>query len=115
MLSITFKDRNGTELKEGDLLALSMDGKFTFFARLFWDEKNKELVPLQTWSYLSIVKVESIPEHCKHKKDVLGREYWISTTPQNDPYKPTTPEAIEQYQLMQAIRAGIYTISKHYQ
>lgn len=61
MFELRIYDRKGTELKLGDTVAISDGRHINFFAEVKWLEKEQVLAPFHTFSFHSMVKVDSIP------------------------------------------------------
>lgn len=60
---LTIHDRKGTELKEGDVVAVYDRRAYTFFAEVKWLESEQVLTPFHTFSFHSFEKVDSVPEN----------------------------------------------------
>jgi hypothetical protein len=65
MFILTVHDRNGVELKEGDLVKISNGREFAFYSGVKWLEKEKALAPFDTFTFHSFEKVDSIPENAE--------------------------------------------------
>lgn len=69
MFKLTLHDRKGTELKEGDIVAISNTSSmrqgqyFNFFAEVKWLEKEQIIAPFHTFSFHSFEKVDKVPEN----------------------------------------------------
>jgi hypothetical protein len=75
MFILTIHDRNGVELKEGDLVKISNAREFTFYSEVKWLEKEKVLAPFDTFSFHSFEKVDSIPLNAK-KSTIESYDVW---------------------------------------
>lgn len=62
MFEITFHDRNGLELKEGDIVALSDGRSLQFYCEVKWIEEEQIMAPWHTFSFHSVEKVDKLPE-----------------------------------------------------
>jgi hypothetical protein len=62
MFTLTLHDRNGIELKEGDIVKISNGKEFTFYSEVKWLEKEKDIAPFHTFSFHSFEKVDKVPE-----------------------------------------------------
>lgn len=77
MFILTIHDRNGVELKEGDLVKISNGREFTFYSEVKWLEKEKVLAPFDTFSFHSFEKVDSIPPNAK-KSNIESHNVWFA-------------------------------------
>lgn len=73
MFILTLHDRNGTELKEKDIVKVSNGKKFTFYAEVKWLKKEQAIAPFHTFSFHSFEKVDKIPE--KALRRIIEAEY----------------------------------------
>lgn len=73
MFKLTLHDRNGVELKLGDIVKISNGKTFTFYAEVKWLEKEKAIAPFHTFTYHSFEKVDKVPE--KAIKRIVEAEY----------------------------------------
>ena len=73
MFILTLHDRNGVELKLGDLVKISNGRRFTFFSEVKWLEKEQVIAPFNTFSFHSFEKVDKIPE--KAVKRIVEGDY----------------------------------------
>lgn len=64
MYILHLTDRNGQELKEGDIVKVISGGyqSTTFFAEVKFLEKEKVLTPFHTFSFHAFEKVDKLPE-----------------------------------------------------
>jgi len=65
MFKLTLHDRNGVELKEGDIVKISNGRDFSFFAEVKWLEKEQVLTPFHTFSFHSFEKVDKVPDNAR--------------------------------------------------
>jgi len=62
MFKLTIHDRNGLELKIGDIVSVSDGRRINFFAEVKWLEKEQILTPFHTFSFHSFEKVDKLPD-----------------------------------------------------
>lgn len=65
MFKLTIHDREGVELKEGDIVEISDGKNFKFFSEVKYDRERKVLYPFHTFCFHSIVKVDIVPEEAR--------------------------------------------------
>lgn len=63
MFILKLQDREGKELNEGDLVAISNGKEFTFYCEVKFLEKEQAIAPFHTFSFHSVVKVDKLPEN----------------------------------------------------
>jgi len=63
MFILKLQDREGKELNEGDLVAISNGKEFTFYCEVKFLEKEQAIAPFHTFSFHSFVKVDKLPEN----------------------------------------------------
>jgi len=73
MFKLTLHDRNGVELKQGDIVKISNGKKFTFYGEVKWLEKEKAIAPFHTFTFHSFEKVDKVPE--KGLKRIVDADY----------------------------------------
>ena len=62
MFILKLQDRNGAELKEGDLVRIEDGyGQITFFCEVKYLEEEKAIAPFHTFAFHSIEKTDSLP------------------------------------------------------
>jgi DNA-directed RNA polymerase subunit H (RpoH/RPB5) len=62
MFILKLFDRKGIELKEGDVVAISVRGEMQFFSEVKYLEKENAIAPFHTFCFHSVEKVDSVPE-----------------------------------------------------
>ena len=77
MFILKLFDRNGSELKEGDIVKISDGHNFTFFAEVKWLEKEQVIAPFHTFSFSSFIKVDSLPEGVTKSTEERYGIWWI--------------------------------------
>jgi hypothetical protein len=94
MFEITFHDRNGTELKEGDVVALS-DGKaLRFYCEVKWIEAENIMAPWHTFSFHSVEKADKLPDGLT-LSDETRYKCWYH----NDPAEDNASGSFEHYRM----------------
>ena len=86
MFILKLFDREGTELKEGDLLQVSDGRGFTFYAEVGYDEKEQIIHPFHTFSFHSFLKVKEVPNEfiLLPTKTDTKYKYWYADQPEED-------------------------------
>ena len=77
MFKLTLHDRNGVELKQGDIVKISNGKEFTFFAEVKWLEKEKAIAPFHTFSFHSFEKVDKVPEKALRRVVEADYNWWF--------------------------------------
>ena len=77
MFKLTLHDRNGVELKQGDIVKISNGKKFIFFAEVKWLEKEKAIAPFHTFSFHSFEKVDKVPENALMRVVEADYDWWF--------------------------------------
>ena len=62
MFTLKLYDRNGVELKEGDIVAISNGICFKFYAEVKYLEQEAIIIPFNTFTFHSFVKVDNVPK-----------------------------------------------------
>lgn len=62
MFKLTIHDRNGVELKEGDIVRIISQDKWQFYSEVKYLQPEKVLTPFHTFSFKSVEKVDSVPD-----------------------------------------------------
>lgn len=96
MFKLSLYDRNGTELKQGDIVAVSDSKAFKFYAEVKWLEKEECIAPFYTFSFHSFEKVDKIPGHAV-KSSEERYNIWFTHSPKVD--KKEAVEKAERYLL----------------
>lgn len=81
MFILTVHDREGTELKDGDIVAVSGhnhgDNRFKFFAEVKWIPEKQVLTPFHTFTFHSFLKVDKVPDGAvPFKDDMADYKIW---------------------------------------
>lgn len=64
MFTLTLHDRNGEELKEGDIVrVISHNNRLQFYAEVKWLEAEQAIAPFHTCSFHSFEKVDAVPDN----------------------------------------------------
>jgi hypothetical protein len=63
MFELKLFDRNGIELKEGDIVKISNGREFIFYAEVKYLEDENIITPFHTFSFHSFVKVDNLPDN----------------------------------------------------
>ncbi len=77
MFKLTLHDRNGVELKQGDIVKISNGKEFTFFAEVKWLEKEQAIAPFHTFSFHSFEKVDKVPEKALRRVVEADYNWWF--------------------------------------
>lgn len=83
MFEITFHDRNGTELKEGDIVALSDGRSINFYCEVKWIEAEQIMAPWHTFSFHSVEKIDKLPDGVT-LSDETRYKCWFHNSPLDD-------------------------------
>lgn len=79
-IAIKIKDSTGTQLNIGDTVMLQhkRNENLTFYTTI--QVKDGQIYPINKFCFDRMIKVDSIPEDCKHAPatDTIA-EYWINT------------------------------------
>lgn len=92
MFILKLQDRNGKELKQGDVVKISDGKRFQFYSEVKWLEKEKAIAPFHTFSFHSIEKVDFVPEGANMSTEERYKIWWI-----NDPENDEKAEDHNQY------------------
>lgn len=65
MFTLRLYDRNGTELHEKDIVAVSDGSRFRFYSEVKFIKKECVIAPFHTFCFHSFVKVDKVPENAK--------------------------------------------------
>lgn len=83
MFILSLFDREGTELKIGDIVKVSDGKKFDLFAEVKYLPEEQIITPFHTFSFSSFVKVDKIPEHAM-KSTETRYGIWYVVSPERD-------------------------------
>lgn len=83
MFKLTLHDRNGTELKLGDIVKISIRNEFTFFCEVTYLTDLKVIAPFYTFSFHSFEKVDSLPPNAI-KSNETRYNIWYLENPEED-------------------------------
>jgi hypothetical protein len=92
MFTLKLYDRNGIELKQGDIVKVSNGKDFTFYSEVKWLELEQSIAPFHTFSFHSFEKVDSVPEHA-----IKGRESRYDIWYTNESDTDDNAEAAQKY------------------
>ena len=59
---LTIHDREGTELNEGNVVAISDGSRIKFYAEVKYLEAEQIITPFHTFSFSSMIKVDRVPD-----------------------------------------------------
>jgi hypothetical protein len=62
MFVLKLFDREGNEVKEGDIVKISDGHRFSFFAEVKYIESEGIITPFHTFSFHSFEKIDKVPE-----------------------------------------------------
>ena len=91
MFRLTIYDRNGNQLNEGDIVKISDGKNFNFYCQVTYLEDEQVLAPFHTFSFHSVVKVNSVPITAIKSSETLYN-IWYEDTPEKD-----NSESFEKY------------------
>ena len=80
---LTFHDRNGVQINEGDIVKISDGRRYTFFCRVTFLEDEKVMAPLNTFSFHSIEKVDLLPANAIRSNETRY-DVWYLEEPENE-------------------------------
>lgn len=83
MFKLKLCDREGTILKEKDIVKISDGRFFNFFSEVKYLENEQAIAPFHTFAFHSIVKVDSIPDTAK-KGNEDRYNIWYDVDPEVD-------------------------------
>ena len=114
MFELKLYDRKGTELKEGDLLAISDGSRFNFYAEFKFLEDGQIIAPFHTFSFHSFQKVDCLPDHAV-KMEESRYNCWYTYYPETD---VENDGDFEDYRLQwveceRKLENGLFKIIKH--
>lgn len=82
MFKLTLHDRNGEELKLGDIVKISLRNEFTFFCEVMYLPDLKVIAPFHTFSFHSFEKCE-LPTNAI-KSQEAHYNIWYLENPEED-------------------------------
>lgn len=83
MFKLKITDRQGAELKEGDIVAISDRASFKFYAEVKYLEEQQVLAPFHTFSFHSFEKIEKVPDGATLSSETRYK-VWYDMNPVND-------------------------------
>ncbi|TXI90600.1 MAG: hypothetical protein E6Q36_01165 [Chryseobacterium sp.] len=84
MFKLTIHDRNGVELKEGDIVKIIVREEFQFFCEVKYLEGDKVLTPFHTFSFHSVEKIDKVPEKAIKSKEERYNIWFMPTKKYDD-------------------------------
>lgn len=81
---LTIHDRKGTELKQGDIVAVHDRREYTFFAEVKWLEDEQVLTPFHTFSFHSFEKVDSVPANAIQSTEERYKIWYLPEAEKNN-------------------------------
>jgi hypothetical protein len=93
---LTLHDREGTQLNEGDIVAISDGKRFNFYSEVKYNPEKKCIYPFHTFSFHSMLKVDKLPEKVR-ECNVLEYKCWYID--HDDASEDTNAEYYSQYLL----------------
>ncbi|MCP9290019.1 hypothetical protein [Gracilimonas sediminicola] len=83
-LTLSFYDRNGEKLKFGDIVALSDGKNLKFYCEVTYLEDQKAIAPFHTFSFHSVIKVDSVPESAVKSEVEKRYDMWYDKAGDED-------------------------------
>lgn len=83
MFILRLYDRNGIELKLGDIVRISDGRRFQFYSEIKYLDHGV-ITPFSTFSYHSIEKVSEVPEGATLSTETRYRIWWINNSDEED-------------------------------
>jgi hypothetical protein len=74
---LTLHDREGTQLNEGDIVAISDGKRFNFYSEVKYNPEKKCIYPFHTFSFHSMLKVEELPIEAKECNEANYKCWYI--------------------------------------
>ncbi len=93
---LTIHDREGTQLNEGDIVAISDGARFKFYSEIKYNPEKKCIYPFHTFSFHSVVKVDSLPPEAKQCNEIDYKCWYIN---HDDSNEDTLAKEYSQYLL----------------
>jgi hypothetical protein len=81
---LKLQDRNGVELREGDIVRISDGKNFNFFSEVKYLPEYKVIAPFHTFSFHSVEKVDSLPDGAMEGKAEERYKLWYVPEPDED-------------------------------
>lgn len=83
MFILKLYDREGNELKEGDIVKISNGKGFEFYSEVKFLETEMAIAPFHTFSFHSFVKVDKVPFDAVLSEEKRYR-IWLTTNTEKD-------------------------------
>lgn len=84
MFELKLYDRNGTELKLGDIVKISDGRSFNFYAEVKYLESEQLITPFHTFSFNSFVKEDKLPDNAVRSTEERYGIWWVPGEAETD-------------------------------
>lgn len=79
MFTLKLQDRNGQELKQGDIVKVSDGKRYTFYTEVKFFKETGIISPFDTFSFHSFEKVDKVPDGLIERSgDIANFRYWVA-------------------------------------
>lgn len=83
MFILKLYDRNGVELKFGDIVKISNGKSFQFYSEVKYLEDEQAIAPFHTFTFHSFIKVDKVPDNAK-KSTETKYNIWFTNDYETD-------------------------------
>jgi hypothetical protein len=75
---LTLHDREGVELHDGDIVAISDGKRFNFYSEVKYNPEKKCIYPFHTFSFHSVKKVDILPAEAKECNELDYKCWYVN-------------------------------------
>lgn len=93
---LTIHDREGNQLNEGDIVAISDGKRFNFYSEVKYNPEKKCIYPFHTFSFHSVKKVDNLPPQARECTELDYKCWYVD---HDNTEEDTNAEYYSQYLL----------------